>query len=149
MFRKVGGQKNDNARTMGRGGGVRRKKAGVILSIIFPRPSHIVVSFDVLLDLFSFCAAVACVASVSVRFPSKERGTIVKDRAKNQKWCLKKVQPKPKIPFLGLILLRNHTETFVTQASAASSLTLRPGFNYEPQSKSKSTPKNHVPALRQ
>ena len=58
---------------------------------------------------------------------------------------MEKEQPKPKISFLGLILLRNHTETRATQASAASSLTLRPGFNYEPQSKS--TPKNRAPGL--
>ena len=32
---------------------------------------------------FRTCSFIACVASVSVRFRSKERGTRVKDRAKN------------------------------------------------------------------
>ena len=56
---------------------------------------------------------VACVASVSVRFRSKERGTRVKDRAKNgaskragRGWGRKALVSflallKPKIPFLG------------------------------------------------
>ena len=71
----------------------------------------------------------ACVASVSVRFRSKERGTRVKDRAKNG--VSKRAgrgyfhflalvsflaRPKPRIPFLGLSLLRNQTETLATQA---------------------------------
>ena len=70
----------------------------------------------------------ACVASVSVRFGSKERGTRVKHRAKNG---LSKragrgfhflalvsflARPNPRIPFLGLSLLRNQTETLATQA---------------------------------
>ena len=85
---------------------------------------------------------IACVASVSVRFRRKERGTTVKDRAKNgaskragRGWrgkegnfpspsphfhCLALVsflaRPKPRIPFLGLFLLRNQTETLATQA---------------------------------
>ena len=42
----------------------------------------------------------ACVASVSVRFRSKERGTRVKDRAKNGA----SKRAKPKIPFLVLFL---------------------------------------------
>ena len=86
----------------------------------------------------------ACVASVSVRFRSKERGTRVKDRAKNgvskragRGWRRKEgnflpsppsptfhffalvpffARPKSKIPFLGLSLLRNQTETIATQA---------------------------------
>ena len=68
---------------------------------------------------------VACVASVSVRFRSKERGTRVKDRAKNG--ASKRAgsflaiasflaRPNPKIPFLGLSLFRNQTETLATQA---------------------------------
>ena len=74
----------------------------------------------------------ACVASVSVRFRSKERGTRVKDRAKNG--VSKRAgrgyfhflalvsflaRPKPRIPFLGLSLLRNQTETLATQATGA------------------------------
>ena len=83
----------------------------------------------------------ACVASVSVRSMSKERGTRVKDRAKNggskragRGWVSFLPLPplplvhflalvsflarsKPKIPFLGLSLLRNQTETLATQAS--------------------------------
>ena len=85
----------------------------------------------------------AWVASVSVRFRSKERGTRVKDRAKNgaskragRGWGRKEgpsfpfpsplfhflalvsflARPKPRIPFLGLSLLRNQTETLATQA---------------------------------
>ena len=82
----------------------------------------------------------ACVASVTVRFRSNERGTIVKDRSKmalvkerggggeERKetspsphfHCLALVsflaRPKPRIPFLGLSLLRNQTETLATQA---------------------------------
>ena len=51
---------------------------------------------------FSFkVARMNCVASVFVRFWSKERG-----------------RPKPEIPFFGLSLLRNQTETLVTQTSA-------------------------------
>ena len=56
-------------------------------------------------DLIS-CLKVACVASVSVRFRSKERGTGVKDRA--TKW-------------------RNLTETLATQASLKGKRLLRPG----------------------
>ena len=60
---------------------------------------------------------VACVANVSVRFRSKERRTRLKDRAKNgasKRAVL--ARPKPRIPFLGLSLLRNQTETLATQA---------------------------------
>ena len=87
---------------------------------------------------------VAFVASVSVRFRSKERGTRVKDRAKNgaskragRGWGRKEgrffpspsphfhflalvsflARPKPRIPFLGLSLLQNQTETLATQAN--------------------------------
>ena len=59
---------------------------------------------------------VACVASVSVRFRSKERGTRVKDRAKNGSRLISHAI-KPKIPFHGLFLLRNQTETLATQAN--------------------------------
>ena len=88
----------------------------------------------------------ACVARVSVRFRSKERGTKVKDRAKNDankragRSCRRFIpfpppfplppsllfhflalvlflgRPKPKIPFPGLFLLRNQTDTLATQA---------------------------------
>ena len=108
--------------------------------------------------IFSFTPAwravllVACVASVSLLFRSKERGTGVKDRAANgaskrtgRGWERKEgnacrqtafpsfpspsplfhflafvlflARPKPKIPFLGLSLLRNLTETLATQAN--------------------------------
>ena len=61
-----------------------------------------VVQFDVNL---------ACVASVSVRFRSKERGTRFKDRAKNGastragKKTENPARPKPRIPSLGLFLI--------------------------------------------
>ena len=53
--------------------------------------------------------ALACVASVSVRFRSKEQGTRVKDRA------VKTEDPLP-LSFL----LRNQMETLATQANPAS-----------------------------
>ena len=98
---------------------------------------------------------VACVASVSVRFRSKERGTRVKDREKRGEskragrgWGRKEgnvsflsafpsafpsfpspsplfhfltlvsflARSKPKVPFRGISLLRNQTETLATQA---------------------------------
>ena len=61
-----------------------------------------------------FALSLAYVASVSVRFRSKERGTRVKDRAKNdaskragREWLSFHfpARSKPKIPFLGLFLL--------------------------------------------
>ena len=55
---------------------------------------------------------VACVASVSVRFRSKERGTRVKMALVSFL-----LRPKPRIPFLGLSLLRNQTKTLSTQAT--------------------------------
>ena len=72
---------------------------------------------------------VAFVASVSVRFRSKERGTRVKDQAKSG--VSKRAglyfhflavvsfpaRPKPRIPFLGLSLLQNQMETLATQAN--------------------------------
>ena len=67
----------------------------------------------------------ACVASVSVRFRSKERGTSQRPRekafpcglgAKNEERVKDRARPKPRIPFLGLSLLRNQTETLATQA---------------------------------
>ena len=66
---------------------------------------------------------VAYVASVSVRFRSKEQGTRLKDLAKNgaKNGFLVLVpffaQPKPKISFLGVSLLWNQTETLATQAN--------------------------------
>ena len=63
----------------------------------------------------------ACVASVSVQFRRKERGTRVKDREKSgaSKRALVSflARSKPKVPFLGLSLLRNQTETLATQAT--------------------------------
>ena len=92
----------------------------------------------------------ACLASVSVRFyGSRERGTRVKVRAKNgaskragRGWGRKEgpsfpfpsphfhflafvsflARPKPRIPFLGLSLLRNQTETLATQAMEGSNV---------------------------
>ena len=67
----------------------------------------------------------AGVASVSVRFRSKERGTSQRPRekafpcglgAKNEERVKDRARPKPRIPFLGLPLLRNQTETLATQA---------------------------------
>ena len=79
----------------------------------------------------------ACVASFTVRFRSKELGTRVKDRAKNGTskrvgkglpfpcpsplfhflvLSLFLARSKPKIPFHGLFLLRNQTETRAAQA---------------------------------
>ena len=62
---------------------------------------------------------IASVASVSMRFRSNERGTRVKDRAKNGAFftLVPFLSPsKPKIPYLCLSLLRNQMETLVTQA---------------------------------
>ena len=81
---------------------------------------------------------VACVASVSVRFRRKERGTRVKDREKSG--ASKRAgrgssfpspsplfhflalvsflaRSKPKVSFLGISLPQNQTETLATQAS--------------------------------
>ena len=57
------------------------------------------------------CIDLACVASVSVLFPSKDRA-LVSFLAR----------PKPRISFLGLSLLRNSTETLATQASIDQSV---------------------------
>ena len=70
----------------------------------------------------------AYVESVSVRFRSKERETRVKDLAKNgarkRAGRVAMVQffarPKLKIPFLGLFLLRNQTQTLATSESYVS-----------------------------
>ena len=97
-----------------------------------------------MLELTNYAMLIACVASVSVRFRSKERGTMVKDCAKNgvskragrggeeRKETLPLPLPppfhflarvsflarfKPRILFLGLSLLRNQTETLATQAT--------------------------------
>ena len=87
------------------------------------------------------CSQLACVASVSMRFRSKERGTRVEDRTKNGVSKQRAgrgfpsfpspsphfhflvllsflARPKPRIPFLGLSLLRNQRKTFATQASS-------------------------------
>ena len=62
---------------------------------------------------------IASVASVSMWFRCNERGTRVKDRAKNGAFftLVPFLSPsKPKIPYLCLSLLRNQMETLVTQA---------------------------------
>ena len=67
---------------------------------------------------------VACVASVSVRSRSKERGTRVKDRAKNgarkragRGWGRKEGSRfVSRADRTGFFLLRNQTETLATQA---------------------------------
>ena len=70
-------------------------------------------------------SSIACIANVSVQFRSEEQGTRVKDRAKNGTlfYFLALIsfpaRPKPKIPFLGLSLLRNQTEALATQASSS------------------------------
>ena len=59
-------------------------------------------------------------ARVSVRFQSKERGMRVKDREKNGRSFHFSRGPNRKsryTSFLGCSLLRNHTETFTSQAS--------------------------------
>ena len=86
--------------------------------------------------------SLARVASVSVRFMNKERGTRVKLTARKMEEVKERggggfpsspplslplfhflalvsflARSKPKIPFLGLSLLRNQTETLATQAS--------------------------------
>ena len=82
---------------------------------------------DVLIDnLYCFCLRVlshlACVASVSVRFRRKERGTRVKDREKSgasgSRFISRAVKTESPLPrsFSGLSLLRNQTETLATQA---------------------------------
>ena len=54
-------------------------------------------------------------SNCSLWFQSKEQGTRVKDRAKNGTLVPFFMWPKPKIPFVGLSLLRNRTETLATQ----------------------------------
>ena len=61
----------------------------------------------------------ACVASVSVRFRSKERGTRVK-MAQAKALVSFLTRPKPRIPFFGHSLLQNQTETLATQAREVS-----------------------------
>ena len=75
---------------------------------------------------YIFHGALACVASVSVRFRRKERGTRVKDREKSGASIFHFLalvsflaRSKPKVPFLGISLLRNQTETLATQANRA------------------------------
>ena len=63
-------------------------------------------------------ASVASVASVSVRFHSKERGTRVKNRAENG-------AAKTENPVFGLSLIRNQTETLATQANHKFYLEIR------------------------
>ena len=75
---------------------------------------------------YIFHGALACVASVSVRFRRKERGTTVKDREKSGASIFHFLvlvsflaRSKPKVPFLAISLLRNQTETLATQANRA------------------------------
>ena len=85
--------------------------------------------------------SLACVASVSVRFRRKERGTRVKDREKSgaskragRGWpSFPSPSPLfhflalvsflarsiPKVPFLGISWLQNQTETLATQAKVS------------------------------
>ena len=73
-----------------------------------------------------FKMKIACVASVSVGFRRKERGTRVKDREKSgaSKRALVSflARSKPKVPFLGISLLRNQTEMLATQAKMKRNL---------------------------
>ena len=69
-----------------------------------------------------FKTILACLASVSVWFWSKERCTRVKDLAKNGAFYFLALvsffaRSKAKIPFLGLSLLRNQMETLAEQAN--------------------------------
>ena len=70
-------------------------------------------------------SSIASIASVSVQFRSEERGTTVKEHAKNRTLfhflalVSFPVRPKSKIPFLGLSFLRNQTEALATQASSS------------------------------
>ena len=75
---------------------------------------------------YIFHRALACVANVSVQFRRKERGTRVKDREKSGASIFHFLalvsflaRSKPKVPFLGISLLRNQTETLATQANRA------------------------------
>ena len=58
--------------------------------------------------MWELYSSIACIASVSVQFRSKERGTRVKDRPKNG--------------VLGLSLLRNQTKTLAMQANSSTLL---------------------------
>ena len=80
-------------------------ESGIIITIMNQNPRLTIMEMTV-----------ACVASVSVRFRSKGRGTRVKDRAKNGVFIFWHLFHKLRIPFLGLSLLRNQTETLATQA---------------------------------
>ena len=70
-------------------------------------------------------SSVTCIASISVWFRSKERGARVKERLINGTLfhflalVIFLTWSKPKIPFLGLSLLRNQTKTLATQASSS------------------------------
>ena len=60
-----------------------------------------------------FCFAIACVASVSVLFRSKER-------PRSEIFGFGRAKNGTRLSLLGLSLLRNSTETLATQASFAS-----------------------------
>ena len=62
--------------------------------------------------------ALACVASVSVRFRSKERGTRVKDCAKNGSCFISRVA-KTENPVLRSFFPPKPTKTLATQAKTA------------------------------
>ena len=71
---------------------------------------------------YIFHGALACVANVSVQFRRKERGTRVKDRETVFHFLALVsflARSKPKVPFLGISVLRNQTETLATQANRA------------------------------
>ena len=68
--------------------------------------------------VYPFHHQLACVASVSVRFRRKERGTRVKNRTE-------KGAAKTENPVLGLSLIRNQTETLATQANHEFYLEIR------------------------
>ena len=127
-----------------------KDEAKAFLSGYARRPEvELLLPWAVVLPKFSGkWSPLTCVASVSVRFRSKERGTRVKDRAKNGVseragrgwgsflpcptpsptfifWLLFHFSrgQNPRIPFLGLSLLRNQTETVATQARSPSEST--------------------------
>ena len=70
-------------------------------------------------------SSIACIASVCEQFRSEEWGTRVKDCTKSGilfhflALVSFPARPKPKIPFLGLSLLRNQMEALATQVSSS------------------------------
>ena len=111
------------------------------------------VAFTYVATTYNSYKYLSCVASVSVRFRSKERGARVTrpcekcwSKRARRGWgrVLRSPPPppsfiflalvpffawsKPKIPFLGLSLLRNQTETLSTQANKCITVLLN--FNF-------------------